>query len=88
MNLDYTRVERMSNSLYEDSKEKKGCIQFMQMNVTRIGSIRDQCADVRGYSIQILDNVSTRDYARRSRTNWGAITSGIITVISKTWVSL
>lgn len=41
----------------------------MQMNVTRIGSIRDQCADVRGYSIQILDNVSTRDYARRSRTN-------------------
>lgn len=71
MNLDYTLKLQMSNSLYEDyvEREKKGCIQFMQMNVTRIGSIRDQCADVRGYSIQILDNVSTRDYARRSRTN-------------------
>lgn len=65
------------------TERRNGCIQFMQMNVTRIGSIRDQYANVRGYSTQILDNVSARDYAHRSRTNWAAITSGIITVISK-----
>lgn len=66
---------RISNSLYEDyvererEREEKACVQFMQMNVTRLGSIRDRGADVRGYSLQILDNASVRDYARRSRTN-------------------
>lgn len=72
MNLNFSVQLRMSNSFHEDSIERKEKDSFafnlMQMNVTRIGSII-KCANVRGYSTQILDNVSARDYAHRSFSN-------------------
>jgi len=47
--------------------KKKG-VEFMQINVTRIGIRKSTYG---GYSIQILDNISACNYARRSRVNWG-----------------
>lgn len=45
---------------------KKEGIEFMQINVTRIRSIRDRRFTL---AIRILDNMSARNYARRSRAN-------------------
>lgn len=55
----------LSSGTYEEERVDR--VEFMETRVTRIGSIKRSA--VRGHSIWFLDNISARNYARRSRAN-------------------